>query len=95
MKIKQRYKINKESKVGSELICPSCASKFIKTSYQQAFCKSKTGTICKDKYWNTVIPTKRNNTTRVSPASKVFMDKRKQDDIYDTYHDRYSDYWDM
>ena len=76
MKIKQRYKINKSSKVGEEIQCPSCGTKFIKNNYQQAFCKSRSGTKCKDKYWNTVTPEKRNNTTRISPASKAFMASR-------------------
>lgn len=54
--MKKRYKHNKDTKVGEECICPSCGTKFIKQSYQQVFCKSKGGTICKDKYWNTVTP---------------------------------------
>ena len=74
MKIRERYKLNKELKVGESCICPSCNTKFTKTNYQQAFCKSKTGTICKDKYWNTVTPKKRCNTTRISPASQAFME---------------------
>lgn len=69
MKIRERYKLNKEAKVGTECTCPSCNTKFIKTNYQQAFCKSKVGTKCKDKYWNLVTPNKRNNTTRISPAN--------------------------
>ena len=48
-------------------------SEFLKTNYQQAFCKSRKGTKCKDKYWNTVTPEKRNNTTRISPASAAYM----------------------
>jgi hypothetical protein len=72
-KIKELYKRAKKSKVGEECICPSCGTKFIKTNYQQAFCKTKGGTVCKDKYWNTVIPQKRCNTTRISPASAAFM----------------------
>lgn len=28
--------------------------------------------VCKDKYWNTVTPTKRNNTTRISPANAAY-----------------------
>jgi hypothetical protein len=75
MKLKERYSLNKESKVGDNCICPSCNSEFEKTNYQQAFCKTKSGTKCKDKYWNTVTPTKRNNTTRISPASKRWMAK--------------------
>lgn len=76
MKIKDRYNLNKLLKVGEECVCPSCNTKFIKSNYQQAFCKSKSGTICKDKYWNTVDPNKRNNTTRISPASARYMAKQ-------------------
>ena len=75
MTIKQRYRINKDSAVGAECICPSCGTIFEKTNYQQSFCKSKGGTKCKDKYWNTVDPKKRNNTTRISPASVRYMER--------------------
>ena len=71
-KIKQLYENSKSAKVGSTCKCPSCGKEFVKTNYQQAFCKSKKGTVCKDKYWNTVTPEKRNNTTRISPASKAY-----------------------
>jgi len=71
--IKATYKTNKSAKVGETCYCPSCGQPFIKTSYQQAFCRTKAGTICKDKYWNTVIYNKRNNTTRISPASRRYM----------------------
>ena len=73
MKLKERYQLNKQSKVGETCICPSCGAFFNKTNYQQAFCKSKPGTICKDKYWNSVTPEKRNITTRISPASANFL----------------------
>lgn len=73
MKIKEKYNLAKQAKVGDKCICPSCNTEFVKTNYQQAFCKSKRGTICKDKYWNTVTPNKRNNKTRISPASKRWM----------------------
>lgn len=76
MRITKRYNINKGSKVGQELICPSCGTHFVKEHYQQVFCKSKPKTVCKDKYWNTVDPKKRNNTTRISPASQAWMDSR-------------------
>lgn len=78
MKIKERYKLNKEAKVNEPCICPSCNTEFIKTNYQQAFCKSKSGTKCKDKYWNTVTPTKRNNTTRISPASANWLARQEE-----------------
>lgn len=73
MKIKERYKLNKKAKVGDNCICPSCNTSFVKNNYQQAFCKSKSGTICKDKYWNTVTPTKQNNISRISPANEAWM----------------------
>jgi hypothetical protein len=77
-KIKQKYTLSKNAKVGENCVCPSCGTEFIKTNYQQAFCKSKRKSICKDKYWNTVVPEKRNNTTRISPASKSWMSKQKE-----------------
>lgn len=73
IKIKQLYEKAKENKVGATCKCPSCGTEFIKTNYQQAFCKSKKGTKCKDKYWNLVTPEKRNNTTRISPANASWM----------------------
>ena len=75
MNIKTRYKINKSAKTGDELVCPSCGTPFIKTHYAQAFCKTKTGTKCKDKYWNTVDETKRCNTTRISPANAAWRER--------------------
>ncbi len=71
--LKELYKISKAAKVGEECICPSCKTKFVKTNYQQAFCKSKGGTICKDFYWNNVTPTKKCNITRISPASAAWQ----------------------
>lgn len=76
--IKQIYENNKSAKVGSECKCPSCGTIFIKSNYQQSFCKSKPWTQCKDKYWNTVDPSKRNNTTRISPASAAFLQKKAE-----------------
>lgn len=77
--MRDRYRINKDAKTGDELTCPSCGSKFIKNNYQQAFCKTKSGTKCKDRYWNTVTPQKRCNTTRISPASAAWMERREVD----------------
>ena len=69
MKIREAYKVAKSAEVGKKILCPSCGTLFIKEHYQQAFCKTRGGTVCKDKYWNTVDPKKRNNTTRISPAN--------------------------
>ena len=89
MKIRDRYILNKTASVGDGCICPSCGEEFKKTSYQQVFCKSKTGTTCKDKYWNTVTPTKRNNTTRISPASARYMATRHAEREYNSVHSVY------
>ncbi len=78
MKMKSRYNLNKTLKLGDDCICPSCGTPFKKSNYQQAFCKTKPGTFCKDKYWNTVTPTKRNNTTRISPASARWISQKEQ-----------------
>jgi len=88
------YMRNKSAKIGDTCYCPSCGQQFKKEHYQQAFCKTKSGTKCKDKYWNTVTPSKRNNTTRISPASARFTASRDLqreelgdfNDIYDTFH---------
>lgn len=57
-RMKKQYRKNKAAKVGDRCICPSCNTLFVKVSYQQAFCKTQGGTVCKDKYWNTVTPEK-------------------------------------
>ena len=90
--IRTIYKQNKSAKIGDTCYCPSCGQSFIKQHYQQVFCKTKSGTKCKDKYWNTVTPNKRNNTTRISPASTRFtasrdlQRKEQSNDIYDNFH---------
>ena len=47
-KRKIAYEKNKKAKVGDEITCPICGTKFKKRQYSQAFCDSK----CKDTYWN-------------------------------------------
>ncbi len=82
--MKKQYRKNKAAKVGDRCICPSCNTLFVKVSYQQAFCKTQGGTVCKDKYWNTVTPEKRNNTTRISPANAAW---KKQMEDKEIFHD--------
>ena len=77
MKIKTLYENAKKAKIGESCICPSCNTTFIKESYQQAFCKTKQKTKCKDKYWNTITPNKRNNKTRISPANKAYRNSEE------------------
>lgn len=84
---KQAYKINKGMKVGQICVCPACNTKFTKESYQQVFCKTKGGTVCKDKYWNMVTPSKRNNTTRISPANRWYYENH-----IEPYKDRFNDF---
>lgn len=73
-----QYKEGQKIKVvvGGVCACPSCCTSFEKQHYQQAFCKSKAGTICKDYYWNSTTPSKRNNTTRISPASAAYLESK-------------------
>jgi hypothetical protein len=85
MKIRERYQVNKDASVGDECLCPSCDTRFIKDNYQQAFCKTKRKTKCKDGYWNKVTPNKRNNKTRISPASARWL-KDKREELKTTYH---------
>ena len=72
------YNLAKAAKIGEKASCPSCGQVFVKSHYQQAFCKTKVGTQCKDYYWNNVTPNKRNNTTRISPASAAYMARREE-----------------
>ena len=43
-----QYEANKSTKVGTEITCPICGTKFVKRQYSQAFCDGK----CKDAFWN-------------------------------------------
>lgn len=88
-----RYDLNKKKVVGDSCKCPSCGAEFVKTHYQQKFCKSKQGTVCKDYYWNFVTESKRNNTTRISPANaayrtRIIVENSKfgVHDVYDDFH---------
>lgn len=61
-KARQIYAVNKAAKVGTELVCACCQKKFVKRSYQQAFCqrnKKKRGSSCKDVYHNVTNETRR------------------------------------
>jgi len=81
--MRAKYKSSKSAKVGDLCVCPSCNTNFIKEHYQQAFCKTNGKTVCKDKYWNTVTPNKRNNTTRISPASARWLEQQENNRIFD------------
>jgi hypothetical protein len=76
--LKKLYNKAKAAKVGEAIKCPNCGTEFVKNSYQQAFCKTKGKTVCKDGYWNKVTPNKRNNVTRISPASAEYLRIREE-----------------
>ena len=50
------YKTTKAAKVGTMVACGCCNAKFIKRSYQQAFCSNRGANNCKDRYWNEMDP---------------------------------------
>lgn len=87
--LKPMYNLSKSAKVGESCFCPSCGSEFIKTNVQQAFCKTRIRTKCKDYYWNNVTPNKRNNTTRISPANARY---HAENSTYNSVHDVYNDF---
>lgn len=76
--MKSVYQSNKTVSIGSVCQCPSCGTAFAKEHYQQVFCKTQGGTVCKDKYWNSVTPSKRNNTTRISPANGAYQEQMRE-----------------
>ena len=77
--LKQAYNLAKSLKVGDTFLCPSCGTAEIKTPYNQAFCKSKEKTICKDYYWNNVDESKRNNVDRPTLKRVKFISKRNKE----------------
>lgn len=54
------YKNNKAAKVGTEIECPVCHTKFKKRQYSQAFCCTE----CKDRFWNHHNPDRHRYNTR-------------------------------
>jgi hypothetical protein len=74
-KLQEMRQLNINASVGSTITCPSCNTSFIKNSYQTVFCKTKGRTKCKDHYWNNIDESKRNNTTRISPANLNYQTK--------------------
>lgn len=46
------YDAARKAKKGETCICPSCEKRFVKKSYQQAFCSNKGQGNCKDYFWN-------------------------------------------
>ena len=59
---KERYIVAQAAKVGTDIHCPVCNKLHIKTTYHKIFDKNgkkQKGGNCKDKYWNTVDPKRR------------------------------------
>jgi len=57
--MRSAYDAAKAAKVGSMIHCPTCRKRFLKRSYQQAFCRNKGRGNCKDRFHNTVSETRR------------------------------------
>jgi len=70
--MKRLYGLAEGSQVKSLITCPACYRGIIKKRPDHKFCDR----VCKDAYWNNVDPRKRNNTTRISPASARYMASR-------------------
>lgn len=68
-KLIKLYEACKIAKIGDSISCPSCNTLHVKKAYNSIFCKTHGKRVCNDNYWNNVTPTKRNNTTRISPAN--------------------------
>ena len=58
-----QYQSNKDALVGSTIVCPSCGKRFIKSQYNKLFCSNQTSSSqsnnCKDLYWNSTEPKRR------------------------------------
>lgn len=50
------YAACKETNIGQTMTCPGCGKEIIKSSYHHTFCDQT----CKDRYWNTIDPKKKN-----------------------------------
>ena len=82
--LKKYYNLAKGAKTKTTIICPSCGCEIIKTTYHKTFCSL----VCKDYYWNNVTPNKRCNTTRISPRSKAWLERmREEREDYKFYED--------
>ena len=86
------YNLAKNAKVGETIVCPSCGRSTIKKSHQQAFCgligkTNKRGkkTLCKDRYWNRIIPS-RHNKGQGSVIHDVQDNEFEFDDYLDSIH---------
>lgn len=57
----RQYEIAARAKVGTALRCSNlCGRVFTKKVYQQRFCSTR----CKDRYWNTTDPIRRERASR-------------------------------
>ena len=82
----RHYKLNKSTKVGSQITCVVCQTKIEKTKPPYVFC----GMVCKDDFWNKIDPRKRNNNGR-NRGQKHYVTKHWcDDDLADCdYHNKY------
>lgn len=85
--MKQLYTIGKTASIGTVISCPGCGMTLVKKTKDHKY----HGSVCKDAYWNNVDPRKRNNTTRISPASARYMSDRR---MHAADYDAWPEGWD-
>jgi hypothetical protein len=74
---KAYHGLAKDASVGMVIVCPGCGQTHVKATPGHKY----RGTVCKDAYWNSVDPRKRNNAARISPASARYTAMRERDDV--------------
>ena len=82
--MKEKYESNKIARIGQTCLCPACGSPFIKSSYQQVFCKTKPKTTCKDYFWNVSDPKR---SERMAKFITNYDDNDRTDHITGDYDD--------
>lgn len=87
--MKRLYRAAQQTKTGEDIKCPACGTSHKKTTYNKVFCSNNKTAFnsCKDKYWNTVDPNKRNRDT---PWKRERDDRHDYDD--DQGWDAHKDY---
>jgi hypothetical protein len=67
-KMRDRYKDNATSQIGTTIRCACCGKRILKSNYQTQFCRNKGSGNCKDQYWNNVSETRRRRAQAINFA---------------------------
>ena len=88
--MKTAYIKAKSAKVGETIVCPTCGKHFVKTSYQQAFCRmrgknkgNKKSNLCKDQYWTFMNPRGEKGVKAINTRMNIAQSYEHDD--YDDY----------